>query len=272
MNDFSERFKILRNKHKLTQEKLAEELGMSKSAISMYENGNREPDFETLELIADYFNVDINYLLGRSFIENMFKSRRVATSQLAEMMLEEGFIELLAKTKNTSLFRIKKEVERILTFDYIAFFDLDIAEFDLINCIKEEMLSNTEPLENNIAKVYLQKIYESVNSGFSRDKYNFLTLIEHYKDFKQYTNIIRQLTSANEDYMKADKELNEALGRMSSEVSDYYLNEETRKIAQEIFDNPELKILFDASRKAKPEDLRFVVEMFKRMKKDENHE
>ena len=31
----------------------------------MYENGNREPDFETLELIADYCNVDMNYLPGR---------------------------------------------------------------------------------------------------------------------------------------------------------------------------------------------------------------
>ena len=32
----------------------------------MYENGAREPDFETLELIADYFNVDTDYLLGRT--------------------------------------------------------------------------------------------------------------------------------------------------------------------------------------------------------------
>ena len=52
----------------------------------------------------------------------------------------------------------------------------------------------------------------------------------------------------------------------------YYLNEETRIIAQEIFDSPELKMLFDASRKAKPEDLKFVTEMFKRMNRDENQE
>mgnify|MGYP002801380183 FL=1 len=32
----------------------------------MYENGNREPDFDTLEKIADFFNVDIDYLLGRT--------------------------------------------------------------------------------------------------------------------------------------------------------------------------------------------------------------
>ena len=34
----------------------------------MYESGAREPDFETLELNADFFNVDIEYVLGRTLI------------------------------------------------------------------------------------------------------------------------------------------------------------------------------------------------------------
>ena len=46
----------------------------------------------------------------------------------------------------------------------------------------------------------------------------------------------------------------------------YYINEETNRIAQEIFDNKDLRILFDASRKAKPEDLKFIIEMAKRFK------
>ncbi len=64
MRTFSETLKILREKRNLTQRELAEELNISKSAVSMYESAKREPDFETLELIADYFNVDMNYLLG----------------------------------------------------------------------------------------------------------------------------------------------------------------------------------------------------------------
>lgn len=64
MSDFAVRFRSLRIRDGLTQDELAKKLEISKSAISMYENGNREPDFETLELIADYFNVDMNYLLG----------------------------------------------------------------------------------------------------------------------------------------------------------------------------------------------------------------
>ena len=61
---FSQELKRLRKVSKLTQQQLADKLDLSKSTISMYENGNREPDFETEELIADFFNVDINTLRG----------------------------------------------------------------------------------------------------------------------------------------------------------------------------------------------------------------
>ena len=41
----------------------------------------------------------------------------------------------------------------------------------------------------------------------------------------------------------------------------YYLNPEARGMAQFLFENPEYKVLFDASRKVKPEDIQFVKEM-----------
>ena len=63
---FADNFKKLRESNDLTQDMLSRMLGIAKSTISMYENGNRQPDFETLELVADYFNVDMNYLLGRT--------------------------------------------------------------------------------------------------------------------------------------------------------------------------------------------------------------
>lgn len=46
----------------------------------------------------------------------------------------------------------------------------------------------------------------------------------------------------------------------------YYLNEETAKIAQEVFDDPDLRVLFDASRNAKPEAIRLAAEMLRQMK------
>lgn len=66
MGNFKNVFKRLRTSSGYTQSKMAEKLGIAKSTISMYENGKREPDFETLELIADFFNVDTDYLLGRT--------------------------------------------------------------------------------------------------------------------------------------------------------------------------------------------------------------
>jgi transcriptional regulator with XRE-family HTH domain len=66
MGDFQNIFKRLRNSCGLTQAEMAEKIGISRSTIGMYETGAREPDFETLEKIADFFKVDIDYLLGRT--------------------------------------------------------------------------------------------------------------------------------------------------------------------------------------------------------------
>ena len=46
----------------------------------------------------------------------------------------------------------------------------------------------------------------------------------------------------------------------------YYLNPETARIAQEVFDSPETRILFDAARNARPQDILLAAEMLKRFK------
>ena len=70
MAQFGDILNILRKRDNLTQKELAQKLGISLSAISMYERGKREPDFETLEAIADYFNVNMNFLLGKEPISS----------------------------------------------------------------------------------------------------------------------------------------------------------------------------------------------------------
>lgn len=62
-----ERLKYLRLQKGLTQEQLAEIIGISRSALSMYELDQREPDLGTLIKIADYFSVTTDYLLGRDW-------------------------------------------------------------------------------------------------------------------------------------------------------------------------------------------------------------
>lgn len=69
MATFSERLKSLRSEKGWSQQRLADELNLSKSSINMYERGEREPGFETMEAIADTFNVDMDYLYGRTDIK-----------------------------------------------------------------------------------------------------------------------------------------------------------------------------------------------------------
>ena len=49
----------------MTQAALAARLGISKSAVSMYERGNREPELDLLQAMADLFGVSVSALLGR---------------------------------------------------------------------------------------------------------------------------------------------------------------------------------------------------------------
>ncbi len=66
MEKFSQRLKELRKEKDLSQAELAKEIGVSQRSVSSWETGFRQPDFETLEILAKYFNVTTDYLLGIS--------------------------------------------------------------------------------------------------------------------------------------------------------------------------------------------------------------
>ncbi len=66
MSKFYRRLKELRTLKKYTQQELADYLKISKSSVNMYERGEREPGLDMLEAIADFFNVDLDYLMGKS--------------------------------------------------------------------------------------------------------------------------------------------------------------------------------------------------------------
>jgi len=78
---FGDVLKQLRIEAKLTQKELSRILGVSESTVGMYERNQREPAFEMLEAIADYFNVDMDYLTGRASV------RRVVSYSPADNIL-----------------------------------------------------------------------------------------------------------------------------------------------------------------------------------------
>ncbi|MBQ7466982.1 MAG: helix-turn-helix transcriptional regulator [Clostridia bacterium] len=64
MNEFKENLKNLRQEKNVGQIELANALGVSKGIISLWENGLREPNMQSLITLAKYFNVSIDYLVG----------------------------------------------------------------------------------------------------------------------------------------------------------------------------------------------------------------
>lgn len=96
---FKVRFHELRIMNKKSQEELARELGVSRGAISYYEKGNRVPDINVLNSIAEYFHVSCDYLLGKSDIPKP-DTERQAISELTG--LSDASISALKLLKKTS--------------------------------------------------------------------------------------------------------------------------------------------------------------------------
>ncbi|MGG1792422.1 helix-turn-helix transcriptional regulator [Bacillus mycoides] len=66
MKNFGDILRELRKKEKITQKELALTLKLSESTIGMYERNERQPDYNTLDSIANYFGVSTDFLLGRA--------------------------------------------------------------------------------------------------------------------------------------------------------------------------------------------------------------
>ena len=144
MATLGERIRSLRISKHLTQQQLADKIGVAKNTISVYENGSRKPSYDVLEALSDFFNVDVDYLLGKEDVS-----------------------------------------ARFLTAEEMSMID------------------------------------EYRNSG------NGVQNLGHHEE--------------------------------------YYMDEEAKELAEFLFHNPEYKVLFDASRKVKKEDLEFVRQMIERM-------
>ena len=62
--------KEIRKSKKLTQQKVALDLNVTRECLSYYENGKRQPSLELLVLMSKYFNVSIDYMItGKDFIK-----------------------------------------------------------------------------------------------------------------------------------------------------------------------------------------------------------
>ncbi|MFR2137415.1 MAG: helix-turn-helix domain-containing protein [Pseudoruminococcus massiliensis] len=93
--NFGNRLKTLRIKKKLTQQQLADLLGLTKSVISAYENGLRYPAYDVLIKIARIFKVSTDFLLGVEI------KREIDTSGLTDEQVE-ALIVLIDTIRNSN--------------------------------------------------------------------------------------------------------------------------------------------------------------------------
>ncbi|KIQ93387.1 HTH-type transcriptional regulator immR [Anoxybacillus thermarum] len=119
-----DRLKRLRLEKKLTQEELGKKINVTKVSISGYENGNRTPDTETLQKLADFFNVTTDYLLGRTDDPNPPESDNEELGTLARInqLIKEYGIEQMGffdieKWKHLSEDEIREIIQH---FEWVA--------------------------------------------------------------------------------------------------------------------------------------------------------
>lgn len=105
MPTFGERLKDLRKENNLTQEQLANMFFLNKSSVSRYEKDKQMPENDMLQKIADYFEVTIDYLLGRSDIRTPHKDEhldanlekfpkdKTLNDDLIDLMIRYGIIK-----------------------------------------------------------------------------------------------------------------------------------------------------------------------------------
>jgi len=102
---FSENLKKLRKANNLTQREFAKKINVSPSAVAMWELAQREPGYDMLIKLSEFFDVDVNYLIGLSG-DPTPPNKKKANSE-DEPELDEDILRLQEIAKDLSIENIK---------------------------------------------------------------------------------------------------------------------------------------------------------------------
>lgn len=122
MSSFTERLSELRTEKKKTHQDMADMLGVTRQAFGQYESGKREPDYDTLQRLADFFKVNTDYLLGRTDerqpvedAENHSKNLTVVESKMR--FFEELERELRLDLSDPNVQKMLKRAAKVIFTD-----------------------------------------------------------------------------------------------------------------------------------------------------------
>ncbi|MCX9101041.1 helix-turn-helix domain-containing protein [Bacillus anthracis] len=91
----------LRKNQKLSQYDLADRLGFSRGKLANYEQGQREPDYDTLKKIADFFEVSTDYLLDRTEKKELVSNLTPGLSEKEERDIAKDLEKTLEQLENS---------------------------------------------------------------------------------------------------------------------------------------------------------------------------
>ena len=98
------RLREIRKSRKLTQQAVADHLGCSAVVYSRYETGTRQPSIEVILMLADYFGVTVDYLLGRKEPEattlTPYEQQLIQAARTADDRAREDALHLLQQYAN----------------------------------------------------------------------------------------------------------------------------------------------------------------------------
>ncbi|WP_180233374.1 helix-turn-helix domain-containing protein [Bacillus thuringiensis] len=145
-----------RKERKVTQEQIAEYIGVSRAAVSKWEKGQSYPDITLLPKLATYFNVSIDKLLG--YKPQMTKEQIIQNySQLAQQFSEKTFEQ------------VEKEIEALLSEYYSCF-----------------------PFVLKMAQLYLNYVPKSTDQHFTLER--ILQLCSRVKNLSEDFSLINEAT------------------------------------------------------------------------------
>lgn len=195
MSVFAQRLKSCReNKKKenpqYTQGYVAEKIGVARTTYTAYENGTKIPPLDTVNLIADFFNVTTDYLLGRENFTARIRRYRKRYNDLLKIKSESQITD-----------RELLELDKLSSFLKSDDTSIDVEEMDVLDFLMAQNSSEEVRDEKDIAKrleQFKQEIENSDGLAFSGEplsdeaKESLIESMEH---------IFRQTQRINKKYI-----------------------------------------------------------------------
>ncbi|ABB14215.1 LexA family protein [Carboxydothermus hydrogenoformans] len=205
--NFGQRLRQLRTERDLTQAELAKLLSIGESTISFYESNKRQPDFDTLIKLSNFFNVSIDFLLGRTdesnkFIQNTKTIPLLGTIRAGiPLLAEENWIEEIALPAGIKAdFALQVEGESMI---YAGIFPGDIAFFK-----QSETATNGQIVAAGVVeetwKANLKFYVKTNGKAFLRSanpKYKDIEITPQHKIIGIMTGLVRHNPPSMTDYI-----------------------------------------------------------------------